>query len=224
MHRRAVLASLAAALAAPVLGGAAPTTPGAGAAPPAAGDAAPGLLPSPDDATPAENPFGRAPAAPSSDPSALPVIQYGEDGLPQPVLTLRRRLLAAARTGDLEQLRPILKDNGDPPDLPGGTSPDPLAQIKLLAGDPGGREILAILEEVLEAGHVHVDAGTSQELYVWPYFARYPLDRLSGPQLVELFRLITAGDFQDMQDTGAYSFYRVGITPDGKWSDFENGT
>ena len=60
-------------------------------------------------------------------------------------------------------------------------------------------------------------------MYIWPYFTRYPLDKLLGPQMVELFRLITAGDFQDMQDKGVYSFYRVGIGPDGTWHFFEDG-
>jgi hypothetical protein len=163
---------------------------------------------------------------PSSDDSAdaqAPQVFYGEDGLPPPVKELRRKLIAAIKTGELESLRPIIEANGATPELSGGDSDDPIATLKLLAGDPKGREILAIMEDVLEAGYVHVDVGTPQEAYVWPYFARYPLTKLTGPQMVELFRLITAGDFQDMQDKGVYSFYRLGIGPDGKWQFFEDG-
>ena len=54
-------------------------------------------------------------------------------------------------------------------------------------------------------------------------FTRIPLDKLSDAQMVELFRIITAGDFQDMQDKGVYSFYRIGIGPDGTWHFFEEG-
>jgi hypothetical protein len=154
---------------------------------------------------------------------AIPQVSYGDADLPPPVKELRQKLLAAIKTGELESLRPIITANGVTPELSGGDSDDPIATLKLLAGDPKGREILAIMEDVLEAGYVHVDVGTPQEAYVWPYFARFPLDKLSGPQMVELFRLITAGDFQEMQDKGVYSFFRLGIGPDGKWQFFEDG-
>jgi hypothetical protein len=152
-----------------------------------------------------------------------PQVFYGDADLPPPVKELRQKLIAAIKTWELESLRPIIAANGVTPELSGGDSDDPIATLKLLAGDPKGREILAIMEDVLEAGYVHVDVGTPQEAYVWPYFARYPLGKLTGPQMVELFRLITAGDFQDMQDKGVYSFYRLGISPDGKWQFFEDG-
>lgn len=40
---------------------------------------------------------------------------------------------------------------------------------------------------------------------------------------VELLRIITAGDLADMQEYGNYSFYRIGISPDGKWKFFTAG-
>jgi hypothetical protein len=163
------------------------------------------------------------PAAAQGTEAAIPEVRYGEDGLPDKVKAMRRRILDATRTGELDSLRPVLESNEMPPTLSGGGSDDPIATLRLLSGDDKGREILAILQEVLEAGYVHVDVGTPQEMYVWPYFARYPLDKLSGTQMVELFRLITAGDLQDMQEKGVYSFYRVGIGPDGTWHFFEDG-
>jgi hypothetical protein len=50
-----------------------------------------------------------------------------------------------------------------------------------------------------------------------------PLDRLTPPQRVELFKIVTAGDYEDMKSYGAYIFYRVGITPDGRWQFFVAG-
>ena len=76
---------------------------------------------------------------------------------------------------------------------------------------------------MLEAGFVHVDAGTENEMYVWPYFYRTPMATLTGPQRVELYRLLTHGDFEDMKAFGAYMFYRVGITPRGRWRFFVAG-
>lgn len=155
--------------------------------------------------------------------ASLPEVKYGDDGLPDAVKALRARILEATRAGDPEGLRPIIAAQPEPPSLPGGEGGDPIAQLKLLSGDEGGQEILAILEETIEAGYLHIDVGTPQEMYVWPYFYRYPLDKLTPKQLVELFRIIGAGDLADMKDKGVYSFYRVGISPDGQWRFFEDG-
>jgi hypothetical protein len=98
-----------------------------------------------------------------------------------------------------------------------GDPGDPIEYLKALSTDAEGREMLAILLEVLEAGFVHVEPGTSEELYVWPYFAQVPLESLTPSQLVELFTLITAADYEDMRSYGSYTFFRVGIAPDGRW-------
>ena len=37
------------------------------------------------------------------------------------------------------------------------------------------------------------------------------------------FKIITAGDYDDMKAYGTYSFYRVGITPNGVWKYFISG-
>jgi nucleoid-associated protein YgaU len=198
------------------------------AASPAAPEApqAPVTSPPPPIAAPAapDAPAAGAPAPEAGQAQAAPLeVHYGEEGLPEKVRLMRSRILEATRTGDLEALRPVIESNEVPPALSGGDSDDAIATLKLLSGDEKGREILAILQEVLESGYVHADVGTPQEMYIWPYFTRVPLDKLTGRQLVELFRLITAGDLQDMQDKGVYSFYRVGIGPDGTWHYFEDG-
>ena len=88
---------------------------------------------------------------------------------------------------------------------------------------PDGDEILAIMLDVISTGFVHVGQGTPDEMYVWPYFAEKPLAGLTPPEKVELLRIVTAGDFSDMQEFGSYNFYRVGITPDGQWKFFITG-
>lgn len=189
--------------------------------------------PSAEAATPAEPKTEDAPIDPGStvDPApaqpeaatAAAEVLYDEALLPPAVREMRRKIIEATKTGDVEALRLIIEANEEPPAFPGDAGGDPIAALKLLSGDEQGREILAILQEVLEAGFVRVDAGTPQEMYIWPYFTRVPLSKLTGPQLVELFRLVTAGDFADMQDKGVYSFYRAGIAPDGTWRFFEDG-
>lgn len=152
-----------------------------------------------------------------------PVIQYDFSNLPPPVRRLRQQIIEAALTGEIENLRSIFEANEEPILISFNEVNDPIEQLKALAGDAEGREILAILVEVFDAGYVHVDVGTLDEMYVWPYFARYPVDDLTGKQMVELFKLLTADDYEDMKVFGAYMFYRVGIAPNGVWKFFVAG-
>jgi hypothetical protein len=152
-----------------------------------------------------------------------PEVEYDLAILPSPVRRLREQIIEAAASGDPERLRPIIDANGEPPAFSFNAVGDPIAYLKSVSGDPEGREILAILIEVLEAGFVHVDVGTPNEMYVWPYFARLPVDQLTPQQLVELFKLVYAGDYEDMLAYQAYFSYRAGIAPDGTWRFFLAG-
>lgn len=162
---------------------------------------------------------------PQVEPNApLPEVIYDLGKLPEPVRRMHDLIVEACKSGDIEKLRPLV-GLGDSmtqlslTDIDG----DAITFLKSLSGDTEGQEILAIMEEVLNAGFVHLDAGTPQELYVWPYFFALPLDKLDARQRVELFKIVTAGDYDDMKQFGAYIFYRVGITPEGKWAFFVAG-
>lgn len=165
------------------------------------------------------------PAAPHLDNDGpLPEIVYDLSRLPEPVARMRSLLVEAAKTGDIEKLRPLIGTGAAMPQLSfGDIEGDPIAFIKGLSGDGEGQEILAIMEEVLNAGYVHLGEGTDEDLYVWPYFFGIPLDKLDPRQKVELFKIVTAGDFEDMKQYGAYVFYRLGITPEGRWAFFVAG-
>ena len=166
------------------------------------------------------------PAGRSGTPASEPVPQVLQDlnALPAPVRRLRDQLVAAAKSGDIERLRPIFEANETPPIITLGDRPkDPIAFWKEASGDGEGREILAILLDILDAGYVHTDAGTPRELYVWPYFYRYPIDKLTPGQIVELLRIVTGPDFNQMKEMGGYVFYRLGIGPDGTWHFFVAG-
>lgn len=151
-------------------------------------------------------------------------IAYGDDGLPAPVRDLRAKLIAIARAGEIEKMRPYIEPGGDGTVLSfGDVGGDPIAFLKQNSGDGEGLEILAILLEVLQAGHVRVEPGADDEIYVWPYFTQVAIDSLSKPQRVELFELVTGGDYEAMKEFGAYNFYRLGISPDGRLSFFVAG-
>ena len=66
-----------------------------------------------------------------------------------------------------------------------------------------------------------MDEGTEEELYVWPYFFAWPLDKLSThSKKLNFIAWLPTGDYVDMESFGAYIFYRLGITPQGRWRFF----
>lgn len=155
--------------------------------------------------------------------AALPEIITDLSRLPPAVAATRERIIAAARSGDLEKVATVMQMSEVMPVFSLGDDKDPVTNWKANFPDSDGLEVLATLMEILDAGFVHVDKGTPQEMYVWPYFARYPLDRLTTAQKVELFRIVTGSDYKEMEEEGHYIFYRVGIGPDGTWHFFVAG-
>ena len=121
-------------------------------------------------------------ARPEVDPNApIPEIIYDISKLPEPVQRKRQMIIDACKTGDLEKIRPLLDTGDDATQLSlGGIDGDPITFLRDLSGDKEGQEILAILEEVMSAGFVHMDAGTENDMYVWPYFFAVPLDKLTA--------------------------------------------
>ncbi len=151
-------------------------------------------------------------------------VSYDLTQLPKPVMRMRELIVDAAVKGDIEGLRPLLGTGPSRTELSiGGYEGDPIDFLREISGDGHGRELLAILLDIFQTGYAHLDAGEPTELYLWPYFYSVPLDSLDDRQMVELFRIITAGDYEDMQAFGAYIFYRTGISPDGQWKFFVAG-
>lgn len=159
-----------------------------------------------------------------SSAATKPDVFYDPGLLPDPVRAMRDRILEAALSGDLEKLRLVIQSNEMPPAFSFGEDKgDPIAAMKEQSNDGEGLEVMAILAEVLEAGYVHVDEGTPQEMYLWPYFAQYPINELTPSQTIELFKIVTSYEYNEMKEFGAYNFYRVGIGPDGTWHFFVAG-
>jgi len=40
---------------------------------------------------------------------------------------------------------------------------------------------------------------------------------------IQLFKIVTGGDYKNMLNGGTYNFYRVGIGQDGAWRFFVSG-
>jgi len=162
-------------------------------------------------------------ATPEPDEPPAEVI-YDIEKAPEPVRRMRQLIIDAAATGDISKLRPLMNPGPDQTQVQlEGSDKDPIDLLKSLSGDPEGMEILAILLDILSTGFVHVDKGTPEEAYVWPYFTGKQLGQLTPVEKVELLRIVTAGDVAEMQEYGNYNFFRAGITPDGRWKFFTAG-
>jgi hypothetical protein len=170
--------------------------------------------------TSAARPYGRA--ATRSGQKISDVLT-DVSRLPAPVARMRARIIEAARTGDLHKVVTVMQTNETMPIFSFANERDPAAYWRANYPESGGLEVLSILLEILDMGFVHVDAGTPQDMYVWPYFAYVSLKELTSAQKVELFKVVTGSDYRAMQDFGAYIFYRLGIAPDGTWHFFVSG-
>jgi hypothetical protein len=150
-------------------------------------------------------------------------INYGTAKLPAPVAEMREAILAAVRSGDIEELRHAYELNELKPELGPDPVGDPVAYWKKISGDGEGREVLAALAQILDAGYVAVPLGRDLEnnrIYVWPYFAEVPLQKLTPAQQVELLRLVPPAAAKEMMATGKYTYWRLAIGADGTWHHF----
>ena len=172
------------------------------------------------DAPSIERPAAAGQTPPSAPGAAGPEIATDLSRLPPAVLRTRDRILAAARTGDLQTLVALMRANVNVPVFSHTQRQDPAAYWKETYPDSDGIEILSILISILDTQAARIDAGTPQETYVWPYFARLPVKSLTPVQKVDLFRVVTGSDYKQMLERGRYVFYQVGIGPDGTWRYF----
>jgi len=154
---------------------------------------------------------------------AGPQIRYGTEGLPAPVLEMREAILTAVRSGSIEDLRTAVELNEMKPAIADTAVGDPIAYWRQVSADGEGREILAALGQILEAGYVALPIGRDIEnnrVYVWPYFAEVAPGKLTPAQETELLAIVPAAMAEDMKKGGRYTFYKLGIGADGTWHFF----
>lgn len=145
-----------------------------------------------------------------------------QPALPAPVEEMRQALLTAAHSGNVDELRVPLDWNELPPDVDAGKD-DPIAHWKKVSGDGEGREILAVLSNILPMRPAELPLGKDLEnniIYVWPYLAETPLDKLTPAQEVDLLRLMSPQAAKAMRAKGKWTWWRLAIGADGTWHSF----
>lgn len=143
--------------------------------------------------------------------------------LPAPVADMRARIVEAARSGSLDALAALVSANPVRVILEEGTTANPALLWRSQYPDSEGLELLAIVLDLLDTSFVRINEGTPNELYVWPSYAHMRLGDLTPQQQVELYRLVTAYDYQQMLAVDAYTFFRLGIGSDGVWHYLVSG-
>jgi len=133
---------------------------------------------------------------------------------------MREAILKAAVSGDIGQLRVPIEMNEIPPVFTASRISDPVAYLKSVSADGNGREMLAILYNLLTTGYAIVNQGTKEEMIVWPYHAAIPLNGLTPSQEVEIYRFLPPARLKEMIARGKYSYYSVRIGRDGVWHSF----
>jgi hypothetical protein len=151
-------------------------------------------------------------------------VHRDDVNLPPAVLSARDELIAAAKTGDIELLRAIIKRQANPPVLSFGDPADPIEFLRQSSNDGEGRELLAIMIELLEAPYSIMPAENGEpEIYVWPAYATNDLENLSPAELIDVYKIISHQDLEEMQLFGGWYFFRVGIDANGEWRYFVAG-
>ncbi|HKZ97569.1 MAG TPA: hypothetical protein VJ045_11385 [Hyphomicrobiaceae bacterium] len=172
----------------------------------------------------AGNPTAAADREPQKDPpAASPQIVPVTDRLPAHVEETRDAILAAAHSGRIDDLQTIIEWNELRPAFGDAARDDPVAYWKKISGDGDGREILAVLAEILSLAPARLPIGKDPEnnaVYVWPYLAELPLDRLTPAQEVDLYRLMPPDTVKALRKNGKWTWWRLMIGADGTWHSF----
>jgi hypothetical protein len=159
--------------------------------------------------------------APSA--KATPEILRNVATLPSPVAKMRTEILQAAASGDIERMREPVDLNEIPPMAAKEKTGNLVAYWKSVSGDGQGREVMAVLVKLFRTGFVRKPQKDGGTMYVWPYFAEMPLNKLTPAQEVELLTLISPAQMKEMRAKGYYDGYRIGIAQDGVWHFFLTG-
>ncbi len=168
-------------------------------------------------------PVALAQDAADYDPYADMVVSDDLSALPEAVRLKHAQLVEATKTGDIESLRAIIETQDTPPNVSFGRPDDPVAYLREQSGDPEGRQMLALLRNLLEMPYAVLGASSDTPNYVWPYLALADIENLTPEQSVDAYRLITPEQLEDMHQFGGWFWWRVYIDQDGEWQAFVAG-
>ncbi len=158
-------------------------------------------------------------------PAEWPTPEIGQDfaALPDAVEAKRQELIAAARSGDIEALRPVFAAQSRPPNVSFGNPDDPVTYLAGASSDGDGTDILGILVDILEMPYAYYPDNEGGGNYIWPYLAELDPTALTPEQKVDAYRLIDAPTMEQLQQFGGWIYWRAVINAEGELTAFVAG-
>jgi hypothetical protein len=129
----------------------------------------------------------------------------------------------AARSGRVDEMITALDWNEMKPDVGSPAGRDAIAHWKAISADGEGRQILAMLLDLLQTKPAVLRTGKDLEnnrVFIWPGFSERPLATLTPSEDVEFHRLLPAAEVRAMKAGGRYTSFRLVIGADGVWHSF----
>jgi hypothetical protein len=164
------------------------------------------------------------PAAAAAPPSkAAARAPATNTNLPRATAEMRDAILAAARTGKLDELRTPIEWNEMRPDVADEPVDDIIAHLRKESSDGSGRDILDALDKALSLPPAIVPFGRDIEnnaIYVWPYLAERDLAKLTAAEDADLLALVGAQSATAIKLAKRWTWYRITIGADGTWHAF----
>lgn len=143
--------------------------------------------------------------------------------LPPNVIDMREMILAAVHSGRIEDLQAAIDQNELPPEAGAPQGTGLIEHLRKTSADGAGREILAILDNLLKSEPALLPIGRDTEnnaVYVWPAVAEADLDKLTPAQEVSLYRLMPVAQAKAMIAAKKWTWWRLAIGADGTWLTF----
>jgi hypothetical protein len=143
--------------------------------------------------------------------------------LPQSVIDMREQILAAVHSGNVDDLKDAIEWNEIPPDFGSAAKGDPIKHWKSSSTDGEGREVLAVIANLLALAPTRLAIGKDPEnttVYVWPYLAELPTGTLKPEEEVDLYRIMPPEAAKAAKSAKGWTWWRLAIGADGTWHTF----
>lgn len=166
----------------------------------------------------------RAETPPAKAGATAPAIAARQDTtLPTHVIEMRDLILAAVRSGRIEDLQTAIDQNELPPEVGAPQGVAPVDHLRKVSADGEGRELLAVLANLLQSDPILMPIGRDVEnnrVYVWPSVSEANFEKLTPAQEVALYRLMPVASAKAMIATKKWTWWRLAIGADGTWLTF----
>ena len=144
--------------------------------------------------------------------------------LPELVITTRHDIIETAQFGNMNPMLEIVDRNEIWPVPDFGPDANyenaPIHSWVAQSQQTEGRYILAQMIEILSLPYAIKPLTQGVDLYIWPYFAEADLSYPCTEDMIDLLKIVTPTEYNNIRKTGKYTGYQLAIGTDGTWHYF----